>query len=535
MTTLFALLLHAYPRRFRARFGREIADQAADDCARALDGGWWRGCWCVVATSADLLRSGLSERARPTWHGGGGGEARLDEEVGMMMGSWIRDLRHATRSLARSPGFTAAAVATLALALGANAGIFGVVDAVLLRPLPYADADRLVHIAASAPGADFPDEFGVSREFFHQYGDEATQLESLATYNWFTATARAGDRVERLNQSQPSLSLFTTLGVEPVLGRLPEPGEGDRVALISHGLWTTWFGADPGVLGQSHFFIDGPKEIIGVMGPDFRFPAAAVDAWIPVAYTEAVTTPGRFGMNLVGRMTPEADHASLARELDALADRLPELYGGNAAYAEIIERHVPVVGSLRDELLGEVRGPLWILMGAVLLVLMIAAANVASLFTVRAEGRGRDLAVRRAIGAGRGDLIRSQLAEALVVAGAAGLGAVGLAWIILPAFRRSAPDALPARGRRRPVRGHRRLRAGRFAGRGARVWPRPGRALVEGRPGSAPGWDARLDAEDALGSRRTRGRPDGARAGPPRWIGPPLEELPGAPVGRSRL
>lgn len=360
-----------------------------------------------------------------------------------MMGNWMRDLRHATRSLARSPGFTAAAVATLALALGANAGIFGVVDAVLLRPLPYADADRLVHIAASAPGADFPDEFGVSREFFHQYGAEATQLEALATYNWFTATARAGDRVERLNQSAPSLSLFTTLGVAPVLGRLPEPGEGERVALISHGLWTNWFGGDPEVLGQSHFFVDGPKEIIGVMGPDFRFPVAAVDAWIPVEHTEPVTTPGRFGMNLVGRMTPEADHASLARELDALADRLPELYGGNAAYADLIERHVPVVGSMRDELLGDVRGPLWILMGAVVVVLLIAAANVASLFTVRAEGRGRDLAVRRAIGAGRGDLIRSQLAEALVVAGAAGVGAVGLAWIILPVFRMSAPDVLP--------------------------------------------------------------------------------------------
>ena len=355
----------------------------------------------------------------------------------------MRDLRHAGRSLARSPGFTLAAVATLALALGANAGIFGVVDAVLLRPLPYTDAERLVHIAASVPGTDFPDEFGVSREFFHQYGDEASQLEALATYNWFTATARVGDRVERLSQSSPSLSLFTTLGVAPVLGRLPDEGEGGRVALISHRLWTTWFGGDPGVLGQSHFFVDGPKEIIGVLPANFRFPAAQVDAWIPVEYTSEVTTPGRFGMNLVGRMSSDADHASLTRELDALADRLPELYGGNAAYAEMIANHVPVVRSLRDELLGDVRGPLWILMGAVVVVLMIAAANVASLFTVRAEGRGRDLAVRRAMGAGRGDLVRAQLSEALVVAGMAGLGAVGLAWVFLPIFRNSAPEALP--------------------------------------------------------------------------------------------
>ena len=443
MRGLFAVLVRLFPRPFRRRFGREVVDQAVAECGRALDEGGWAGGLSVLATALDLVRAAAAERLRPTWRADHGRGPELDGEVGMMMGRWMRDLRHAGRSLARSPGFTLAAVATLALALGANAGIFGVVDSVLLRPLPYADADRLVYIGASAPGSDFPDEFGVSREFFHHYGEEASQLEALATFNWFTATARAGDRVERLAQSNPSLSLFTTLGVTPLIGRLPEEGEGERVVLISHRLWTTWFGGDPGALGQSHFFVDGPKEIIGVLGPDFRFPSPLVDAWVPVEYTSEVTAPGRFGMNLVGRMTADADHASLTRELDALADRLPELYGGTAAYAEMIEQHVPVVRSLQDELVGDVRGPLWILMGAVVVVLMIAAANVASLFTVRAEGRGRDLAVRRAMGAGRGDLVRAQLSEALVVAGAAGAGAVGLAWVFLPAFRSAAPEALP--------------------------------------------------------------------------------------------
>ncbi|MDZ7781107.1 MAG: ABC transporter permease [Gemmatimonadota bacterium] len=445
MTLLLRFLLRTYPRSFRTRFGPELVGQAEDDVARAFERGPVAGAWCALATCIDLVWSGLAERWRPVWRREGNVTSDDEMGVGTMMGQWIGDLRQAGRSLRKSPGFAFAAVATLALALGANAALFGVVDAVLLRPLPYEDSDRLVHIAASAPGSDLPDEFGVPLEFFLHYRDQATQLEDLATFNSFTATLRAGDRVERLRQSMPSRSLFSTLGVEPILGRLPVEGEDGTVALLSHELWTTWFGADPAVIGRSHYFVNGPKEIIGVMGPDFRFPVDGVAAWIPDEHAAAdVPAPGRFGdFNLVGRLTDGADHASLTRELDALADRLPELWGGPPSYTRIIERHRPVVRSLRDRLLGDVTGPLWILMASVTVVLLIACANVAGLFTVRAETRGRDLAVRRAIGAGRGDLIRSQLAEAAVVAGLAGAGALALARLGLPAFRSVAPDGLP--------------------------------------------------------------------------------------------
>ena len=445
MKTILALLLRAYPRRFRARFGREILEQADDDVSRAFESGMARGLWGTFAVCLDLLWSAFLERARPAWKGQGEMDSELEVGVGMMMGRWMRDLRHAGRSLRKSAGFTFAAVTTLALALGVNAGIFSVVDAVLLRPLPYDSPDRLVHIAASAPGSELPDEFAVSLEFFLHYRDQATQLEDLATFNSFTATVRAGDRVERLRQSMPSMSLFSTLGVSPVLGRLPREGEGGQVALISHGLWTTWFGADPAVIGQTFDFVTGPKEVIGVMGPDFRMPVDGIAAWVPVEYrAEDLTAPGRFGgFNLVGRMTPDADHTSLVRELDVLAARLPELYGGTPSYARLIEQHVPVVRSLRERLLGEVSGPLWILMGAVAVVLLIACANVAGLFTVRAAGRGRELAVQRALGAGRGDLIRRQLSEAWVVAGLAGAGALAMAWVVLPVLLRAAPQAVP--------------------------------------------------------------------------------------------
>ena len=442
MTLLFQLLLRAYPRRFRARFGDEIAEQAEEECARALDRSLLMGLVTLLATSFDLVRAGLAERWSPTWTDDAFERGR-EEGMGMMMSHWTRDLGHAARALRKSPGFALAAVVTLALALGANAGIFSVVDAVLLRPLPYESPDRLVYIAASAPGSDFPEEFGVSAEFYVHYRDEATQLEELSPFQSGTGTIRVDDRVERLRQASVSPRLFQLLGATPVAGRLPVEGQDERVVLISHGLWTTWFGEDPQVIGRTYQFMDGPREIIGVMGPDFHFPHDGTVAWIPQEIRAENITPGRFGLPLVGRMTPDADVASLARELSVLAARLPELYGGSPAYARLMEQHVPVVRSLRDELLGPVSTALWVLMGAVAVVLLIACANVASLFTVRAEARGRDLAVRRAIGAGRGALVRAQLSEAVVVAALAGAVALAMARLALPAFVAAAPDDIP--------------------------------------------------------------------------------------------
>jgi putative ABC transport system permease protein len=438
---LFELLLRAYPRGFRARFGTEVVEQATEECARAFERGTGTGAACLLATSVDLVRSGLAERWAPTWVDDR--KQEREEGMGMMIGNWARDLRLAARTLRKSPGFTLAAVTTLALGLGANAGIFSVVDAVLLRPLPYGEPDRLVYIAASAPGSDFPQEFGVSAEFYVHYRDQATQLEDLSPFTSGTGTIRVDDRVERLRQASVSPRLFQMLGATPAAGRLPVEGQDERVVLISHGLWTTWFGADPQVIGRTHQFMDGPREIIGVMGPEFRFPNDGTVAWIPQEIRGENITPGRFGLPLVGRMTPDADVASLTRELSVLAARLPELYGGSPAYARLMEQHVPVVRSLREALLGPVSTTLWVLMGAVAVVLLIACANVASLFTVRAEARGRDLAVRRAIGAGRGVLVRAQLSEAVVVAALAGAVALLVARLALPIFVAAAPDDIP--------------------------------------------------------------------------------------------
>ena len=364
----------------------------------------------------------------------------------MHLDDWVRDLRHATRALLRTPGFTVMAVGTLALAIGANAGMFSVVNNVLLNPLPYGNADRLVYIAATAPGSDLPPEFGVSAEFFIQYKEQSRLLEDVSTFNSFTSTLRVGDRVERIRMSQPTSSLFTTLGATPVIGRLPVPDDEGRVAVISYALWTSWFGRDPGVLNKSYSIAGMNRTVVGVMPPEFRFPSDATLLWISSRIRPEGLVPGRFGSNLVARMAPGATPEAVANELTALARKLPERFGGTPAYARVISQHRAVVRPLDEQLLGGVSRPLWVLLGAVAIVLVIACANVANLFMVRAEGRQRDLAVRRAIGAGRGQLIRLQMSEALVVAAAAGVLAVGLAYLTLPAFLRAAPDGIPRIG-----------------------------------------------------------------------------------------
>src|SRR6185312_8374038 len=192
------------------------------------------------------------------------------------------------------------------LALGANAGIFSIVDAVLLRPLPFPRPDRLVYIGGTAPGSDLPSEFDLPAEFFLQYRDQSKLLEGLAPYDDFTNTLRVGDRAERVRMAVSTPSLFPVLGVAPVLGRVPVPEDEDRVALLSYGLWRSWFGGDTAVIGRSYYIGGTQRTVIGVMGPDFRFPVDGVTLWIPDVIRPDSIEPGGFGMPLVGRLRPGA-------------------------------------------------------------------------------------------------------------------------------------------------------------------------------------------------------------------------------------
>jgi putative ABC transport system permease protein len=355
---------------------------------------------------------------------------------------WLKDFTTAARSLGRAPVFTLVVVTTLALAIGANAAIFSVVDAVLLEPLPFPDADRLVHIDGTAPGTDQPEQLGVPDELYFEYRESVPALQDIALYGTGSSTTRAEGQVDQLFVSRATPSFFTTLGVEPQRGRLPTDADDDRVVVISDWLWRNWFGADEKVIGRSYFFAGADRTVIGILKPEFRFPDERVAFWMPLPIRPAQVTAGGFGLRAVARMKPDVTHAALTAQLEPLARRVQQRLGGPAPYVRIMERHRPVVKPLRDHLVGNISAALWILLGTVGIVFLIACANVASLFTVRAEDRRRDLVVRRALGAGRGDLVRTQVTEALLLAAAGGAVGAVIAWAGVPVLVRAAPEAV---------------------------------------------------------------------------------------------
>jgi len=437
---LLATLVRLFPRPFRDRFGPDLTATLGHDWQTARNRGGSAATWFVLATALDLLRAAAAEHLRPTWPGPRH-PSRTNPGMRHLLDEWTRDLRVALRSLRRSPGFAIVAAGTLALAVGANAGIFSVVETVLLDPLPYADPNRLVHIAASAPGSDLPPEFGVSPEFYVHYRERSRLLQDVAVYNSFTNTLRTPERVERIRMSLPTNAVFSTLGARPILGRLPVDADENRVAVISHALWQSWFGGDSAVIGTA-IEVGSPRTIIGVMAPDFRFPDDNTMLWLSSVIRPEGITPGRFGDRLVGRLAPGATPEALARELTALSRELPQRFGGSASYARLMGQHQAIVRPLEAQLLGPASRALWVLFGAVGIVLVVACANVANLFLVRAEGREREIAVRRAIGAARGHLVRLQLAEAFVIGAAAAVLAVLLAGASLPVMVRAAPPGI---------------------------------------------------------------------------------------------
>ena len=361
-----------------------------------------------------------------------------------MIAQWTTDLRHAWRALLRTPGFLVTSVGTLALAIGAVAGMFSVVNNVVLRPLPFPNADRLVVLSGTAPGSDLPDNFGLGFDFYFQYKENSKLLDGLFAFNGGTSTLRTDDRVERISMSWPTNDMYATLGVRPQLGRLPRSEDDGSAVVLSDKLWTTWFNRDPNVIGRSYFVSDGMKQVVGIMPPEFQFPSDETMLWVGGEARIEQVQPGNFGLPIVARMKEGVTHDQLVRELTQLSKGLPERFGGPPRYARLIEQHSAVAEPLLDRLVGPTaRTSLFVLLGAVAIVLVIACANVANLFMVRAEGRKRDLAVRRAIGASRGQLVRLQMAEAFLVAIPAGVLAVMLAGVTLPMFVSAAPEGIP--------------------------------------------------------------------------------------------
>lgn len=359
-------------------------------------------------------------------------------------GALGQDLRYVIRTLRKSPGFTVATVLVLALGLGANTAIFSVANAVVLRPLEYADPDRLVRIFETYPSGGEVREGSVSIPNFEDWRAHARSFEALAIAGHpESATLQGGGDPERLSVVPVGSGLFPLLGIQPMVGRFFAQGEDEPgaapVVVLSEQAWRTRFGADPGILGRV-LTLDGEAHtVVGVMPADFRFPAGTTprDAWVPLKPSAEWAVRGMHAFVVLGRLAPgvtvEAAREEMARAAAALAREHPGEQEARGAS----------VRTLHETVVGRVQPMLFVLLGAAALVLLIACANAAGLLLARSIARRREVAIRTALGATRGRVVRQFLAESLTLAALGAALGLALAWGALRAIAVVAGPLLP--------------------------------------------------------------------------------------------
>ena len=364
------------------------------------------------------------------------------------MTGFLQDLRYALRQLRKSPGFTIVAVITLALGIGANTAVFSVIDAVMLRPLPYYQPEHLIE--AESVNTHNPQPDNISYPDFFDWRSQNRTLEHLVSYhdNLFTLTGL--ERPIQVDAEIVSWDLLPALGIRPELGRGFAPDEekaGTRVILISHALWASQFGADPAIVGRGVRLSGDLYTVIGVMPPSFRFPVNKPrnSVWTTLAVDDDPSDPepnisnrGAHFLNAFGRLKPGATVAQADQDLRAIAANLAKQYPKTNTRHDLARAESEV-----SALIGDTRTVLLVVLGAVALVLLIACGNIANLLLARMRERQREIAVRSALGAGRKRIVRQLLAESLMLSAVGGLAGCGLALVCTPAVLSLIGDSVP--------------------------------------------------------------------------------------------
>jgi len=350
-----------------------------------------------------------------------------------------QDVRYAFRRLIQSRLFTFTAIATLALGAGVNAGVFSVVKSVLLEALPYGDARQLVMVWVSNPKQGFDKDI-TSYPRFNDWKNQSTLIADMAAFSNSQMNLTGTDEPEQLRGAQVTANFFDVLRVKPIAGTAFAAGDDDaardRKIVLSRGFWARRFGADPGIVGKSIRLNGQPHTVVAVMPASLQFPDRNLDFWVPMRIDQQMrTNRGPFYMNVFGRMKDGVSVAQLQAEMTGIAKRLEQ------QHVEDRDLGLLVIG-LQQELTGSVQKALWLLMGAVFLVLLIACANVAGMLAARAMEREREISIRSALGAGRGRLLGQLLTETVVLFGAGGVAGILFAYWTVRLLVKLAPAEL---------------------------------------------------------------------------------------------
>ncbi|MEP6832218.1 MAG: ABC transporter permease [Gemmatimonas sp.] len=368
-----------------------------------------------------------------------------DVRPGMFIENTTRDLKHGFRLLRRSPGFAFIAILTIALGIGATSAIFSVINAVALKPLAYPAADQLMFLTSTFPRLGF-DKFWISPPEYFELKERAKSYSAVAAYRATEVNVAEGPRPQRVKALAITASMFDVLGVAPRLGRLfsqdQDTPAAAPVVVISDNLWRNTFAADSAIVGKSIEISGRKRQVVAVAAPGFDLHDTHADVWMPLGLDpNNKQSRGSHFLYVVGRMKPGVTVAQAKTEMRSLVHDWGNLT--KAPHVPNDSLHVIQLSPLRDEVIGNIARALWILQGAVILVLLIACANVANLLLVRAEGRHKEFAIRTALGAGRGAILRQFMAEGMVLTAIGATSGLALARWGLAALLAASPDSIP--------------------------------------------------------------------------------------------